>query len=107
MPYKNKVIKKNKKESTFTKTKKLYNKKNIKQIGGNSDSNLDYWRMSIPGGTGTEGSFGTLLDDIVAVVASSVNTIVDTVHFVENVMSLKGDMGTEFSSSGAPGAGTQ
>ena len=63
--------------------------------------------MSVPGGTGTDGSFGTLLDDIVAVVASSVNTIVDTVHFVENVMSLKGDMGTEFSSSGAPGAGTQ
>lgn len=90
------------------KKKASYNKsKNIKQTGGNSDSNLDYWRMSIPGGTGTDGSFGTLLDDIVAVVASSVNTIVDTVHFVENVMSLKGDMGTEFSSSGAPGAGTQ
>ena len=103
MPPKNRVKK------TSLKKKAYYNNisKNIKQTGGNSDSNLDYWRMSIPGGTGTEGSFGTLLDDIVAVVASSVNTIVDTVHFVENVMSLKGDMGTEFSSSGAPGAGTQ
>lgn len=91
------------------KKKASYNKKsnNIKQTGGNSNSDTDYWRMSIPGGTGTEGSFGTLLDDIVAVVASSINTIVDTTHFIENVMSFKGDMGTEFSNHGAPGAGTQ
>lgn len=88
------------------KKKASYNKKsnNIKQTGGNSDT--DYWRMSVPSGTGTGGGFGTLLNDIIAVVSSSVNTIVDTVHFVENVMSLKGDMGTEFSNHGSPGAGT-
>ena len=87
------------------KRKVLKNKKtSIKQTGGNiGGSEVDYWRMHVPGGTGTKGNFPTLLDDIVAVVASSINTIVDTVHFVDNVMSLKGDMGTEFNNHGAPG----
>ena len=100
MPPKKRVKKASPKRKVVNK-----NSKKIKQSGGNvGGSEVDYWRMSVPSGTGTEGNFPTLLDDIVAVVASSINTIVDTVHFVENVMSLKGDMGTEFSSSGAPGA---
>lgn len=77
----------------MTSNTKKYNKK---QRGG---------RMSIPGGTGTAGNFGTLLNDIVAVIASSINTITDTTKFVKNVITFKGDMGTEFNSTGAPGAG--
>ena len=99
------MVVKIKKTKKNTKSKRTKIKKRIKQqTGGNSDT--DYWRMSVPSGTGTGGGFGTLLNDIIAVVSSSVNTIVDTVHFVENVMSLKGDMGTEFSNHGSPGAGT-
>jgi hypothetical protein len=61
--------------------------------------------MSIPGGTGTGAGFITLVDDVWAIVGSSINTIVDTVHFIGNVMSFKSDMGAEFNdSTGTPGA---
>ena len=108
--YKKSTISRRKKKSRIFKNKKnKVKKKNIyNQNGGNVEtelggSQLDYWRMSVPSGTGTSGGFGTLIDDVVAVVASSINTIVDTVHFVKNVMSFKSDMGTEWSKTGAPG----
>ena len=108
--YKKSTISRRKKKSRILKNKinKIIRKKKYNQKGGDAATDLggsqvDYWRMSVPGGTGTHGNFGTLIDDVVAVVASSINTIVDTVHFVKNVMSFKSDMGSEWSHTGSPG----
>ncbi len=76
-------------------------KKKIKKQKGGSES--DYWRMNIPSDTGTSGGFGTLVNDIYAVVGSSINTMIDTVEFIKNVTTFKSDMGSEFNSSQTPG----
>lgn len=95
-----------------TTKKKNYNKKNTrtkntrtkksnqKQHGGGE---ADYWRMKIPSGASPAGNFGALVDDIWAVVGSSINTMVDTIEFIKNVTTFKSDMGSEFTSSQAPG----
>ena len=80
--------------------RKKYNNK--KQHGGGE---ADYWRMKIPSGTGASGSFSTLVNDIYAVVGSSINTMVDTVEFIKNVTTFKSNMGSEFNSRHSPGSG--
>jgi len=82
--------------------KKYNNKTNKKQHGGGE---ADYWRMKIPSGTGTSGGFDTLVNDIYAVVGSSINTMVDTVEFIKNITTFKSDMGSEFNSGQSPGSG--
>ena len=59
--------------------------------------------MKIPSGTGTRGNFDTLVNDIYAVVGNSINTMVDTVEFIKNITTFKSDMGSEFTTSQAPG----
>ena len=85
-----------KKKQTTSKSKKL----NKNQMGG---SETDYWRMKIPSGTGTSGSFTTLVNDIYAVVGSSINTMVDTIEFIKNITTFNSNMGSEFNSDHTPG----
>jgi hypothetical protein len=89
------------KKKNYNKTKKKTKKSNKKQHGGGE---ADYWRMKIPSGTSPAGNFGALVDDIWAVVGSSINTMVDTVEFIKNVTTFKSDMGSEFNSGQSPGA---
>ena len=100
MTVKRKITKniRKKKSNNKNTTSNKYNK--IQNGGGEAD----YWRMKIPSGTGTSGSFSTLVNDIYAVVGSSINTMVDTVEFIKNVTTFKSDMGSEFNSKHSPGA---
>lgn len=66
-----------------------HKKKNYKQKGS---------------GTGTSGSFTTLVDDIGALVDSVVDTVVDSIELVVDVLEIPSDLGTAFKESGAPGA---
>lgn len=75
-------------------TKRIYKNK---QHGG-------YWRMHVPNNTGTDASFTVLIDDVIAIIASSVNTMIDTVEFIKNVSTFKSDMGSEWNSTQSPGA---
>jgi RPA family protein len=86
-------------QRTFTKRKITKRLKKKKQSGG---GDTDYWRMTIPDGTGPGAGFSTLVNDIYAIVGSSVNTILDTVAFVKNVTTFKSDMGSEMN-PGDPG----
>lgn len=90
----------NKKNTRTNKTNTKTNKSNQKQHGSGE---TDYWRMKIPSGASPDGNFGALVDDIWAVVGSSINTMVDTIEFIKNVTTFKSDMGSEFTSSQAPG----
>ena len=94
-----KSIRKNK-NYNYNKKNKKTTKTNKKQNGGGE---ADYWRMKIPSGTGTSGGFDTLVNDIYAVVGSSINTMVDTVEFIKNITTFKSNMGSEFTTSQAPG----
>jgi hypothetical protein len=95
------MVAKRKLTKSIRKNKINKNKTKQKQHGSGE---ADYWRMKIPSGTGTAGNFGTLVDDIWAVVGSSINTMIDTVEFIKNVTTFNSDMGSEFNSSQSPGA---
>tara|TARA_B100000963_G_scaffold350744_1_gene361405 strand:+ start:1471 stop:1779 length:309 start_codon:yes stop_codon:yes gene_type:complete len=100
---KNKKITKRKITKRKITKRKITNRKITKRIYKNKQHG-GYWRMHVPSNTGTDPSFTVLIDDVIALIASSVNTMIDTVEFIKNVSTFKSDMGSEWHSSQSPGA---
>ena len=81
-------------EKTKTKTKKNQRKTNTKKMTGGQDEAIS-WDS---GGTGIT----DLPNDIIGVIVHTINTIVNAVAVVDQLVALPANMGTAFSSPNEP-----
>ena len=84
----NKIRNKNKNNKKEKKSKN-------KQRGGD---------LPITANTGTDASITVLTNNIINIVASVVNTFIDTGKFIKDTAAFKGDCNSNFTSPDAPGA---
>ena len=74
---------------------KKNNRKKKLQKGGMEDAIS--WNSGGPGG-----SLGTLADDIIGTIIYTINSVVNAVGVVEDIIELPADMGTAFTETNAP-----
>ena len=90
-----KIINKKRNKHRNNKDGRQRNKGKNKQKGGD---------LPITANSGTDGSITVLTNNIINIVASVVNTFIDTGRFIKDTSSFKGSMNSEFSSTDEPGA---
>ena len=84
------------------KIENLKNIKNKKKTGGHKNKKMKGGKdEAIPWDYGGMG-IGDLPADIIGVIVHTINTIVNAVAVMDNIISLPGDMGTAFSSPTEP-----
>lgn len=95
MNSKKKIINKKENNHRNKKNRRQRNKGKNKQKGGD---------IPITANSGTNGSVTVLTNNIINIVASVINTFIDTGTFIKDVSSFKSSMNSQYTSPDSPGA---
>ena len=68
--------------------------------GGGDTGHLDFLKHIIPGSWpkpgSTDGSVGTLVDNVLSLAQTTINTVVDSIYMTEDLMVVGEELGTDF-----------